>query len=238
MPFSYDNSGSNRKVPYSETGRTFDTGQDWTRYGVKALSLWFYGDPNNLAEPMYLAVEESIGHTAVVYHDDPNAVLIDDWTEWNIDLKDFADQGVNLTDVSSIAIGFGDRHNPQPGGTGTVYFDNITLCAEPCATDPWEHCYVVIEITNKDDTGFKAEKQSPYTYTVKEKDIWDLSSGKDDLGRDGAWIWFKDDHESFKNWFIRCNYGKVCPGEKECKSDTQFSKNQGVWTVTVKCDCP
>lgn len=77
---------------------------------------------------MYLAVEDSIGHTAVVYHDDPNAVLIDNWTEWNIDLKDFADQGMNLADVNRIAIGVGDRYNPIPGGSGTIYFDDIRLC--------------------------------------------------------------------------------------------------------------
>ena len=52
------------------------------------------------------------------------------WTEWVIDLQAFADQGVDLTNVDTIAIGFGDK-NPgapgQAGGTGLVFFDDIRL---------------------------------------------------------------------------------------------------------------
>ncbi len=82
--------------------------------------------PSNDPEPMYVALNDN----AVVYHDNPNAAQIDTWTEWNIDLQAFADQGVNLTNVDKIAIGFGDR-NPdtsgQAGGSGTMYFDDIRL---------------------------------------------------------------------------------------------------------------
>jgi len=81
----------------------------------------------NDPEPMYVAVANSTGQPAVVYHDDPAAAQIDTWTEWHIDLKDFADQGINLADVASVAIGFGDRNNPQPGGAGKMYFDDIRL---------------------------------------------------------------------------------------------------------------
>jgi hypothetical protein len=80
-------------------------------------------------------VRASTGDPAVVYHDDPNALLIDIWTPWNIDLKDFADKGIDLTDVNSIAIGFGDRDNPQLGGSGTVFFENIGLYQPKCALD-------------------------------------------------------------------------------------------------------
>ncbi|MHC4207963.1 MAG: hypothetical protein ACYSTT_25190, partial [Planctomycetota bacterium] len=77
--------------------------------------------------PMYVTVEDSSGTIATVYHDDPNATLIRDWTQWNIPLSDFSDQGVVLTDVSELAIGFGGAENPQPGGSGLVFFDNIRL---------------------------------------------------------------------------------------------------------------
>ncbi|HUU19934.1 MAG TPA: PA14 domain-containing protein [Sedimentisphaerales bacterium] len=77
----------------------------------------------NDAEPMYVALNGS----AVVFHDNPNAALIDTWTQWNIDLQAFADQGVNLANVNTIAVGFGDKKNPQPGGSGTAYFDDIRL---------------------------------------------------------------------------------------------------------------
>lgn len=35
--------------------------------------------------------------------------------------------GTNLTNVSSIAIGFGDKNNLQPSGSGLVFFDDIRL---------------------------------------------------------------------------------------------------------------
>ena len=88
----------------------------WTDQDIGMLS--------NDAEPMYVALNGS----AVVYHGDPNAALIDTWTEWVIPLQEFADKGIDLANVDSIAIGFGDRDNPhQPGGSGTMYFDDIRL---------------------------------------------------------------------------------------------------------------
>ncbi|MHC4426677.1 MAG: hypothetical protein ACYSYV_11355, partial [Planctomycetota bacterium] len=47
------------------------------------------------------------------------------WQEWNIDLREFT--GISLTDVNSIAIGFGNRNTPQIGGSGKMYFDDIRL---------------------------------------------------------------------------------------------------------------
>ena len=85
------------------------------------------GLTSNQAAPMYVAVANNTGAPAVLYHEDANATLVGDWTEWNIDLKDIADKGVDLTDVNSIAIGFGDRDNPVAGGAGKMYFDDIRL---------------------------------------------------------------------------------------------------------------
>ena len=76
---------------------------------------------------MYVAVANSTGASAVIYHDNPDAVQIETWTQWNIDLKQFADKGIDLTDVDKISLGFGDRDNPQPGGSGKMYFDDIRL---------------------------------------------------------------------------------------------------------------
>jgi hypothetical protein len=125
MRFTYNNSG--RFVYYSETERAFDVPQDWTKEGVAELSLWFHGDSTNDPEPMYVALANSTGTLAVVYHDNLDAVRIDTWTEWFIPLMRFADQDVNLTNVRKMYIGVGDRDNPQLGGTGTVYFDGIRL---------------------------------------------------------------------------------------------------------------
>jgi hypothetical protein len=83
------------------------------------------GIESNDPEPMYLAVANSAGTPAVVYHDNPDAAATDTWTKWIIPLQKFADQGVNLTNVNSITIGFGDKNNLHSGGSGIVFFDDI-----------------------------------------------------------------------------------------------------------------
>jgi len=119
MPLSYDNN-----LKFSEATLTLTAGKDWTRQGVAELSLWFRGLATNAAERMYVA----LNGTAVVYHTDPAAVQVATWTEWVIPLQQFAGLGVNLTNVSSITIGFGIRGNTTvPGGTGQMYFDDIRL---------------------------------------------------------------------------------------------------------------
>jgi hypothetical protein len=118
MPFAYDNT-----VGKSEATLTLTSPSDWTKSGVGVLSLWFYGDTSNAAESMYVALNDSAG----VDNDDPDSAQKDSWTEWNIDLQAFADQGVNLTNVTSITIGLGNRTNPVAGGSGMMYFDDIRL---------------------------------------------------------------------------------------------------------------
>jgi len=118
MPYFYENN-----FKYSEATMTLVWPRDWTEEGVGVLSLWFYGDASNAAERMYVALNGS----AVVYHDNPNAAQIDEWTEWTIDLQEFAAQGVNLANVNTITIGFGDKNNLQAGGSGMVFFDDIRL---------------------------------------------------------------------------------------------------------------
>ena len=117
MPLYYDNN-----FKYSEATMTL-TQRNWTEEGVGELSLWFRGNASNAAERMYVALNGS----AVVYHDNPNAAQIATWTQWRIDLQEFAAQGVNLANVNTFAIGFGDKNNLQAGGSGMVFFDDIRL---------------------------------------------------------------------------------------------------------------
>jgi len=87
---------------------TLTSNRDWTINGVNTLTIWFRGEASNVAENLYVALNGS----AVVNHDNPDAALINNWTEWNIDLQAFADQGVNLGNVTSITLGLGNRANP------------------------------------------------------------------------------------------------------------------------------
>ena len=92
----------------------------WTDQDIGILS--------NRAEPLYVAVSNSGGAPATVYHENPDAVQIDTWTEWVIPLQVFADLGTDLTDVDSIAIGLGTKGDTtSSGGSGTMYFDDIRL---------------------------------------------------------------------------------------------------------------
>jgi hypothetical protein len=118
MPFAY-----NVDQKYAEATMTLTYPRDWTQKGVDTLTIWFHGNLLNAAARMYVALNGS----AVVYHDNPAVTQIHAWTEWNIPLQVFANQGVNLTNVNTIAIGFGDKNKPQPGGSGTVYIDDICL---------------------------------------------------------------------------------------------------------------
>jgi len=91
----------------------------WINHDIGILS--------NASEPMYVALANTGGTPAAVYHDDPNATQIGTWTEWNIDLKQFSDQGVNLANVNKISLGFGDKNNPHAGTSGKMYFDDFRL---------------------------------------------------------------------------------------------------------------
>jgi hypothetical protein len=123
MPYSYDNN-----LKYSEATKTLTYPVDWTQDGVTTLSLWFRGKAANAAEPMYVALN---GGTPV-YHDDAAVAQATDWQEWVIPLQKFADLGVNLANVNSIAIGLGTRGNTTvAGGSGDMYFDDIKLYPAP-----------------------------------------------------------------------------------------------------------
>jgi hypothetical protein len=128
MSFAYDNSAG-----YSEATANIANlaiGRDWTTEDVSVLSLWFgdvWGAASNDPEPMYVALANADGSTAAVYYDNPNATQVDSWTEWRIYLQRFANQGVDITNIDTISIGFGDKNNPQAGGSGVMYFDDIQV---------------------------------------------------------------------------------------------------------------
>jgi hypothetical protein len=114
MPFAYDNA-----VGKSEATLTLNSNNDWTIKGVNRLTIWYRGSNNNTVETMYVTLNDS----ATVDNDNPDAAIAVGWTEWNTPLQAFADQGVNLSNVTSITIGL----KSGTGGTGMLYFDDIRL---------------------------------------------------------------------------------------------------------------
>jgi hypothetical protein len=118
MPYLYDNN-----LKTSEATLTLVYPRDWTAEGVTKLSLWFRGDSGNAAERMFVALNGN----AAVYHDDASVTQAGGWNEWVIELQAFADQGVALTGVNTITIGFGTKGSPAAGGSGQMYLDDIRL---------------------------------------------------------------------------------------------------------------
>jgi hypothetical protein len=149
MLYFYDNSGQDmsgdeRDCNYSEAKRTFDAALDWTASCAKAIEVWFYGDPNNDAtalDAMYMLLRDGGGVPAVAtYGAQAPETLADmqkaEWQPWDIALQTFADQGLDLSNVTDIALGFGDRTNchREKGGWGVMRFDDI--CLYPCRCVP------------------------------------------------------------------------------------------------------
>ncbi|MHC4620412.1 MAG: hypothetical protein ACYTEQ_21905, partial [Planctomycetota bacterium] len=141
MSYAYDSSGIMNVPYYSEAERPISDPCDWTISGVKALGLYFYGDPNNDAnqtEQMYVGLQDGSGpdsYAEVRYGDDGedmNDIKNTEWQQWNIDLGRLSAAGLDLQDVNTLYIGFGDRDNPVLGGWGTVYLDDIRLYVPRC----------------------------------------------------------------------------------------------------------
>ena len=117
MPFAYING-----VGKSEATLTLTDMRNWTENGVDTLAIWYYGDAANAPEAMYVVLNGTSG----VDNPNPNAAQAEGWTEWRISLQQF---NVNLTNVNTITLGFGNRINPTAGGAGMMYFDDIRLYA-------------------------------------------------------------------------------------------------------------
>jgi hypothetical protein len=118
VPLFYDNT----VAAYSEvTANVADlqAGQDWAKHGIKALTLHFYGDPNNsVNEQMYVKLNGS----KVTYDGDAENLKRIGWQMWYIDL---ASIGVSLSNVTELSIGF--ERIGAFGGQGVVYLDGIRL---------------------------------------------------------------------------------------------------------------
>jgi hypothetical protein len=137
MKYTYDNTLSPLYCEAYADMTSLGISEDWTAGGIEALRLAFVGDyDNNSLDDMYVALLDGSGRTGkVLYGGDPNDKRRE-WLgaqEWNIELSEFVSaNSVDLTDISRIIIGFGDK---TLGDTGVVYFDNIRLHAPRCVPE-------------------------------------------------------------------------------------------------------
>ncbi len=86
------------------------------------------GIETNDPELLYIGLGDASGAMSVAYHElGTDAALAGDWTAWAVPLDDFAAAGVNLAAVDRMVLGVGDRSDPQDGGSGVLYFDDIQV---------------------------------------------------------------------------------------------------------------
>jgi len=104
VPLSYDG--------LSETTRTFEPAQDWTRGGIKTLVLFFQGATTNTPAELYV----KINGTKVSYGGSMDDLAAAAWKQWNIDLP----AAVGLGSVKTLTIGVS-------AGQGILYIDDIRL---------------------------------------------------------------------------------------------------------------
>jgi len=112
MPLTYDGP--------SETTRTFEPAQDWTRGGIKALVLFFQGEATNVSGDLYV----KINGVEVPYSGSAGDLTAVEWKQWNIDLP-----AAGLGAVKTLTIGVS-------GGQGTLYIDDICLYRSAPAVNP------------------------------------------------------------------------------------------------------
>jgi hypothetical protein len=133
-------------------------GSDWTANCIQTLSLWFYGLAGNDAnEQMYIKLRDSaspVQTATVIYDGDMNDIKEASWHEWNIALQDFvaANPEFDLSKVAKIIIGFGDGVAPEGTGAGTVYFDDIRLCATGSALAKRESYFAKVGCASPGDS--------------------------------------------------------------------------------------
>jgi hypothetical protein len=108
-------------VTYSEAERTFGTALDWTQFGCKSVSLYFFGDPNNNGQ-LYLKVNG----TKVLYTGAATDLKIAAWLPWTVDL---ASIGANLQKVTKVVVGVDGA-----GSKGKLLVDDVGLFPSTAST--------------------------------------------------------------------------------------------------------
>lgn len=89
-------------------------------WGPNAIAISVYGDPNNAAAAMFIAVEDGAGKVAVVpVIDSAAAVQTADWTTVLVALDDIATAGANIADIVKVAVGL------DAAGAGAILVDDI-----------------------------------------------------------------------------------------------------------------
>ncbi|RPI53996.1 MAG: hypothetical protein EHM56_06665, partial [Chloroflexi bacterium] len=104
----------------SETTRTFDEPQDWTKHGIQSLALYFTGTADNKDAKLYVQVNNG---AKLFYEGAAGDLRQPIWVTFAVDL---ARAGINLKSVSKLTIGV-----EGAAAAGTLLIDDIRLYPKP-----------------------------------------------------------------------------------------------------------
>jgi len=90
------------------------------------------GISSNDADRLYVILEDDDDNSYRVDRPEPNATQIYEWQDWNIDMREFTNAGVNTAAITKMTIGVGNKAAPAAAGTGSMYFDDIRLYQPQC----------------------------------------------------------------------------------------------------------
>jgi len=82
---------------------------------------------SNDADRFYVILEDDDDNSHLVEYPEPNATQIYEWQDFNIDMREFTNAGVNTAAITKMTLGVGNKAAPASAGTGSMYFDDIRL---------------------------------------------------------------------------------------------------------------
>ncbi len=129
MQLDYNNTLS----PYeSEATMNISPAKDWGELGVSSLSFKLLGATMNSTEQVYVVVGD--GTTShKIWLDDAVTDYNDNWQTLSLQLAELEDNGVDLSNVTTLIIGLGD--GVLAGGIGTVFINDIFLYPMRCLSE-------------------------------------------------------------------------------------------------------
>jgi hypothetical protein len=107
---------------YSEVSiksENLEIGNKWTMYSPNILTLWFYGNPENIPARMYVKLNDS----KVYYSGQENDLKKSKWIRWDTELSKYE---TDLSKVEIFSIGF-EESEEHTDGLGRLIIDDIRL---------------------------------------------------------------------------------------------------------------
>lgn len=138
MYMTYDNAGYNESRIDASFGGSYALlcGTDLTVNGLAALEIWYYGDPANGQDTMFITLSDGTNTATVTQDADLTA---EEWTSWLIALSDFS--GVNLAAADTMSFGIGTPGGTTPSGaTGILLLDDFALFTPSCRPEFTDDC--------------------------------------------------------------------------------------------------